>query len=116
MKLGLRQIIAILPVLLFPIIVTAQDLPKMPADPAIVTGSLPNGLSYYVISNAAEKGMADFALIQKTGTGNIPDSSAVESVRRSARETLTSEEFFATVFLRQTWGCSGKGWLCLGQR
>lgn len=90
MKLGLRQIIAILPVLLFSIIVTAQDLPKMPADPAIVTGSLPNGLSYYVISNAAEKGMADFALIQKTGTGNIPDSSAVESVRRSARETLTS--------------------------
>ena len=98
MKLGLRQIIAILPVLLFPIIVTAQDLPKMPADPAIVTGSLPNGLSYYVISNAAEKGMADFALIQKTDLSG------------------PSEEFFATVFLRQTWGCSGKGWLCLGQR
>lgn len=74
MKLGLRQIIALIPALLAAIIMPAQDLPKMPADPAVMTGVLPNGLSYYIVSNSIEKGLADFSLIQKTGTLNVADS------------------------------------------
>lgn len=74
MKLGLRHIIALISALLFAVILPAQDLPKMPADPAVMTGVLPNGLAYYIVSNAYGKGLADFALIQKTGTLTVPDS------------------------------------------
>ena len=91
MKLGLRQIIAVIPALLLAIVTPAQDLPKMPADQAVTAGVLPNGLSYYIVSNTYEKGLADFALIQKTGTLNIPDSLACGSdVRTAAREALAS--------------------------
>ena len=78
MKLGLRHIIALISALLYAVILPAQDLPKMPADPAVMTGILPNGLSYYIVSNAYEKGLADFALIQKTGTLSVPDSLAAD--------------------------------------
>ena len=91
MKLGLRQIIALIPALLFAIIMPAQDLPKMPADQAVTAGVLPNGLSYYIVPNAYEKGQADFALIQKTGTLSVPDSLAAEGdVRTAARQALAS--------------------------
>lgn len=91
MKLGLRQIIALIPALLSAIIMPAQDLPKMPADPAVVSGVFPNGLSYYIVSNPAEKGLADFALVQKTGTFNVADSlpSDLDS-RTAARQALAS--------------------------
>lgn len=46
---------------------TAQSLPEMPADPMIEYGVLPNGTNYYVIANGDTKGMADFALVQKSG-------------------------------------------------
>lgn len=91
MKLGLRQIITLVPAILFSIIMPAQDLPKMPEDPSVVKGVLPNGLSYYIASNTTEKGFADFSLIQRTGFGNISDSAASEScVKKIAREALTN--------------------------
>ena len=91
MKLGLRQIIALISALFSAIIMPAQELPVMPADPAVTAGVLPDGLSYYIVSNKSEKGLADFALIQKTGTLNIPDSLACGSdVRTAAREALAS--------------------------
>lgn len=67
----------------------AQNIPVLPADPAIKTGRLPNGMSYYVIENNTIKGIADFALIQKTGTGNIADTSSYRAVS-VAREGLSS--------------------------
>ena len=45
----------------------AQSLPLLPADPAVLSGVLPNGMSYYLVNNPTTKGMADFALIQRTG-------------------------------------------------
>ena len=91
MKLGLRQIIALIPALLFAIIMSAQDLPKMPADPAVTAGVLPNGLAYYIVANTYEKGLADFALVQKTGTLSVPDSSAVYgNAGEMARQALAS--------------------------
>ncbi|MBO5814797.1 MAG: insulinase family protein [Bacteroidales bacterium] len=91
MKLGLRQIIALISALLLAVILPAQNLPKMPADPALMTGVLPNGLSYFIVSNAYAKGVADFALIQKTGACNVPDSLAGEDcARRTARQALAS--------------------------
>ena len=51
------------------IVLTAQDLPKLPSDPAVKKGVLPNGTTWYVATNPSSKGMADFALVQKTGKG-----------------------------------------------
>ena len=91
MKLGLRQMIALVPALLFAIVVPAQDLPKMPSDPVVSSGVLPNGLSYFIASNASEKGLADFALIQKTGVSNVTDSIADSGCAVTlAREALAS--------------------------
>lgn len=43
----------------------AQGVKKLPADSKIVTGTFPNGINYYVVSNPAEKGFADFALVYR---------------------------------------------------
>lgn len=43
----------------------AQSLPSLPAASGVVTGTLPNGISYYLVSNPSVKGRADFALVQK---------------------------------------------------
>jgi len=43
----------------------AQSLPKIEKDPAIQTGTLPNGLSYYIVPNKASHGYADYAIVQK---------------------------------------------------
>ena len=84
MKLGLRQIIALISALLFAKNMPAQNLPKMPADQAVTAGVLPNGLSYYIVPNAYEKGLADFALVQKTGFLSVPDSMAADGDARVA--------------------------------
>ncbi len=43
----------------------AQSLKKLPDDPKIMTGTFPNGMNWYVVSNPAEKGFADFALVYR---------------------------------------------------
>lgn len=53
--------------LCFPIIVPAQNLHPLKDDPAIVSGSLANGVRYYLVANPSYKGMADIALVQKAG-------------------------------------------------
>ncbi len=45
-----------------------QDVQKLPSDPRIKTGSLANGLTYYIFKNDAVKGYADFAVAHRTGT------------------------------------------------
>lgn len=72
MSSGFRQIIAVLAPLLFAISVPAQDIPVLPDDPSVLKGVTPNGLSYYLVSNKAVTGAADFALVQKCG--NLEDA------------------------------------------
>lgn len=86
MKSGLRQIIAFVPAILLSIIMPAQELPLMPADPSILSGVLPNGMSYYIAPNHSHKGMADFALVQKTGLKNVEGESG--NAVTLAREAL----------------------------
>ena len=43
----------------------AQSLPSLPAASGVVTGTLPNGISYFLVSGPSVKGHADFALVQK---------------------------------------------------
>lgn len=47
------------------IMMPAQELPVLQKDASIVTGSLPNGISFYLAPNASMKGFADFALVRK---------------------------------------------------
>lgn len=65
MKKGFAKILALTSGLLFSIIVPAQDLPLLPADPAVNVSTMPDGLRCYIISNASHKDLADFALVQK---------------------------------------------------
>ena len=64
----------------------AQELPEMPADPSVKSGVLPNGTNYYVMANADTKGLADFALVQKSGKTFSEGSSQ----QQKTEELLTS--------------------------
>lgn len=54
-----------LAILLIPSRVSAQNLPTLGKASEIAVGTLPNGISYYVVSNPSRKGLADYALVQK---------------------------------------------------
>ena len=75
--------------LLIPIIVPAAGLPTLPAAPQIRTGCLDNGITYYVVTNSTEKGKADIALVQRTGTEDETEitrgSSAVNAMGALSR-------------------------------
>ena len=51
--------------LVFGLSASAQKLVSLPKASDTVTGTLPNGISYYVVTNPICKGYADFALVQK---------------------------------------------------
>lgn len=79
---------------------SAQNLPLMPADPAVSTGVLPNGMSYYLVTNPTTKGVADFALIQKTGhqtcseQGELAFSVAQDAITSLPRLGTTSPQVY----------------------
>lgn len=73
----------------------AQDIPVLPSDPNIQTGTLPNGLTYYLVSNTTCKGKADFALVQKTGTRD-EDSLSTGRASEIARNFLARQYLFRT--------------------
>lgn len=83
-----KRVLLLLAGLLSAIIMPAQDLPVLSPDKAVKTGVLPNGTSYYLVANPALKGVADFALVQKTGTDNISDTASFRTVA-AARDALS---------------------------
>ena len=88
MNSGFRKIIACLSLLILSINVPAQDIPALKDDPSVLKGVMPNGMSYYLMSNPTSKGRADFALVQKVGRKNTDDNTGLEAVRVS-REALS---------------------------
>lgn len=54
--------------LLFAAVANAQTMPELPLDSAVVTGTLPNGLKYYIRHNERPKGQADFYIAQRVGS------------------------------------------------
>ena len=52
----------------------AQGLPSLKKAPEITTGKLPDGISYYLVSNSSSKGYANFALVQR-GTCDLYSAS-----------------------------------------
>ncbi len=89
MNLGFRKIFIMLLTLFSAIIVPAQELPLMQADPAVLKGVMPNGMAYYLVENPTLKGVADFALVQKTGNLTADDSTGRKAVDAS-RTALSS--------------------------
>ena len=61
-----------------------QGLSSLGKDPRITAGALPNGISYYIVTNASDKGFADFALVQQ----GSPD-------RQAARTSLVTSRYFS---------------------
>ena len=57
--------------------VGAQSLSSLPKASDVVTGTLPNGISYYLVTNRDSKGVADFALVQK---GAVNEDAAKEAL------------------------------------
>ena len=54
--------------LLFLLAVVAVAAQPLPQDPAIRTGKLKNGMTYYIRHNAKEPGLADFYIAQRVGS------------------------------------------------
>ena len=48
-------------------IMPAADLPQLPVASSIKTGTLDNGIAYYLVTNSTEKGKADVALVRRGG-------------------------------------------------
>ena len=46
---------------------SAQNSETLPQDPRITKGSLPNGITYYIVNDESKKGLADFYLLQGSG-------------------------------------------------
>lgn len=65
----------------------ASPLPSgLSPDPAVSTGVLPNGMSYYIAVNPSEKGMAEFALVRKLDVADSLMDRAVYAARASMTE------------------------------
>ena len=75
---------------LLPVGLQAQGLPKLKQAEEVTTGTLPNGIVYYLVANPATKGRADFALVQE----NITDIPATREAL-SRLEHLSPKEFLA---------------------
>ena len=59
---------------------SAQSLPEVKRDGNIEQGSLPNGLTYYIASNKASHGYADYAIVQKKALSPETASKALTSL------------------------------------
>ncbi len=59
---------------------SADRLPlTLASDPAVVKGSLPNGINYYLVTNSTEVGLAEFALVCKLDNVTLRDSALVRA-------------------------------------
>lgn len=61
------SVFLLIPLILFQAVAPAQELPRLPDADNIWTGSLPNGVHYYIVRNSGQTGMVDIALVQKVG-------------------------------------------------
>lgn len=74
----IRSILSILAAAVLALPLNAQDLPTFKQDSRINVGALPNGVKYYLVTNADSKGYADFALVQKKSP-DVPASRSLLS-------------------------------------
>lgn len=58
----------------------SQNLPPLQKDASITKGELPNGISYYLVTNPKIKGFADFALVRRGMTDTLAARSELSSL------------------------------------
>lgn len=87
MKIHRKIFIGLFAGLLLPNIMPAQELPVIDAEESVFSGSLPNGMTYYAVSNNAEKGMADFCLVSKCDGRIIDRRDVMISVSSSVMDS-----------------------------
>lgn len=76
----------VLALALFSSFVPLSALPALPQSEKVIAGKLDNGISYYIVSNDASKGVAAMALVQKGGFKAYPSRAAAVV---ATRERLT---------------------------
>lgn len=109
MKSIYKQLFAFVATICFAITMPAQDLPEMVSDPAVKQGFLPNGMAYYIATDKSQKGMADFALVQKTGLKTDSLSSmTVEAARKALSYVPRLERRSPQEFMISHGASSGK--------
>ena len=57
-----------------------QALSSLGVPKEITVGRLPDGINFYLVSNTAKKGFADFALVRKSAFDEVKDRSALDSL------------------------------------
>ena len=62
------------------VMMQAQALSSLGVPKEISLGKLPNGIDYYLVTNATEKGFADFALVRKSACDAVADRAALDSL------------------------------------
>lgn len=62
------------------VLMHAQALPSLGVAEEITTGSLPNGIEYYLVTNPGQKGFADFALVRDGFCDVGPERAALSSL------------------------------------
>ncbi len=85
MKKALKYVLFTLLGAVAAVMMNAQNLPLAPQDQSIRSGVLPNGMSYYLVTNTTTKKIADFALVQRTGYDHLGNQA-----KTIAREGLSS--------------------------
>lgn len=97
MKKALKYILLFALSLLSVSISTAQGLPEAPRDSSVCHGTLPNGMSYYLVSNPTTEKVADFALVQKTGFRHLGEKAS--TIARNGLTSLTRLQVSPQAFL-----------------
>lgn len=85
------KIVLFAALLVISISMPARDLPSLPAEKNIRTGTLENGIQYYLAATSAKKGFAEIALVRK---GEIPTEATRMQMRRLSGFSGTSPESF----------------------
>lgn len=78
MRRHLFQICLVL--LMLPTMMHGQALSSLGIPKEITVGSLPDGIDFYLVSNSARKGFADFALVRKSAYDEIRDRGSLDSL------------------------------------
>lgn len=73
------------------IMMPARELPSLPAEKNIRSGTLENGIRYYLVANSAKKGFADFALVR---LDEIPSEATESQMQGLENFAGTSPESF----------------------
>ena len=79
MKGSVRFALCVL-LLVFSRMMPAQNLPALQNDAAITVGALQNGISYYLVTNPAMKGIADYALVRKGAADTLSTRKELSSL------------------------------------